>query len=338
MQHAHDRWEMHWDPAHSWALVLAGGEGRRLQALTTTASGVAVPKQFCSLGGGGSLLHDALRRARVVADPTRICAIVSEHHRRWWQALDLGIPSSNLMSQPRNRGTANGILLPLLQIVHRDPEATLLVLPSDHYVSNEHVLAMSLRSAMTELERDRSRVILLGITPEEADPELGYVVAESDIRSGIGAVREFVEKPNADTARALIARGGVWNAFIFAAGGRELVRAFEVRCPDVVGEMRHIVTSPNSSARWDRLVQLYERLPELDFSRDVLQRSPQLLRVMTVPSCGWSDLGTPKRVVETVDRFGFLSGAIGERHAASFLDLATQAAHASARVSSQARP
>jgi mannose-1-phosphate guanylyltransferase len=182
-----------------------------------------------------------------VAHPEQTCAIVAEHHRRWWQALDLGIPSSNLISQPRNRGTATGILLPLLHIVHRDREATVLVLPSDHYVRNEDVLADSLRLAMAELERDRSRVILLGITPEEADPELGYIVAESDGRAGIGVVSEFVEKPNAATARALIARGGVWNSFIFAVGGQELVRAFEARCPDLVGEMRHIVTSPDST-------------------------------------------------------------------------------------------
>lgn len=337
MQRAHDSWETHWDAGHNWALVLAGGEGSRLQALTTTASGVAIPKQFCSLGGRESLLHDALRRARVVADPTRICAIVAEHHRRWWEALDLGIPSPNLIVQPRNRGTATGILLPLLHIVHRDPEATLLVLPSDHYVRNEHILAMSLRSAMVELERDRSRVILLGITPEDADPELGYVVADSGIRSRIGEVTEFVEKPNAATARALIARGGVWNAFIFAAGGQELVRAFEARCPDVVGEMRHIVTSLDSSNRRARLVQLYDRLPKLDFSRDVLQRSPELLRLMTVPACGWSDLGTPKRVAETVSRFASPTDAACGTHAATFLDLATQAAHAGARVSSEAR-
>lgn len=335
MQCAHDRGERHWDAGHNWALVLAAGEGSRLRALTTTASGVAIPKQFCSLGGERSLLHDALRRARAVAEPQRTCAIVAQHHRRWWQALDLGIPSSNLISQPRNRGTANGILLPLLHIVHRDPAAAVLVLPSDHYVRNEEVLAGSLRSAMAELERDRGRVILLGIIPEDADPELGYIVAESDGRAGIGAVSEFVEKPNAATARALIAHGGVWNSFIFAAGGRELVRVFEARFPDLVGEMRHIVTSAASSMSRARLAQLYDRLPELDFARDVLQRSPELLRVMTVPSCGWSDLGTPKRVGETVHRFG--SRAASPTRTAAFLDLATQSAYATARLNSEAR-
>jgi mannose-1-phosphate guanylyltransferase len=255
----------------------------------------------------------------VVAEPQRTCAIVAEHHRRWWQSLQLDIPASNLIQQPRNRGTATGILLPLLHIVHRDPEAMLLVLPSDHYVRNEDVLAASLRSAMAKLERDRNHVILLGITPDEPDPELGYIVVEGDSRGSVGAVSEFVEKPNVATARALIARGAVWNSFIFAANGQALLRAFEARCPDLVGELRHIVSSKNSSTR---LAQLYEELPTLDFSRDILQRSPELLRVVTVPACGWSDLGTPSRVVETVNRFRSDSRAAGPARPALFLDLA----------------
>jgi mannose-1-phosphate guanylyltransferase len=337
MQSAHARWETHWDAGHNWALVLAGGEGSRLRALTTTASGIAIPKQFCSLGGDGSLLHDALRRARAVAGPERTCAIVSEHHRRWWQPLHLGIPSSNLISQPRNRGTATGILLPLLHIVHRDPDAMLLVLPSDHYVRNEEVLAGSLRSAMTQLERDPGHVILLGITPEEPDPELGYIVGDSVSDSGVRAVSEFVEKPSAATARALIARGGLWNSFIFAASGLALVRAFETRCPDLVGEMQHIVSSSDLTMRRARLAQLYDGLPALDFSRDILQRSPELLRVITVPPCGWNDLGTPRRVVETVSRFRVPSGVAGQRGAAAFLDLAAEALHTAVRPTWETR-
>jgi mannose-1-phosphate guanylyltransferase len=319
---AHDRWDTHWDARHNWALVLAAGDGSRLQALTMTASGVAIPKQFCSLGGEASLLHDALRRARVVADAQHTCAVVADYHRRWWQPLQLDIPESNLISQPRNRGTATGILLPLLHIVHRDPEATLLVLPSDHYVRNEDVLAGSLRAAMRALKCDRNHIILLGITPDEADPELGYIVAEGPSGARIRAVAEFVEKPSITTARALIARGGVWNSFIFAANAQTLLRAFEDRCPDLVGEMRHIVTSMGPATGHVRLAQLYEELPPLDFSRDILQRSPDLLRVLTVPACGWSDLGTPRRVVETVNRFRGETDAARQPRATTFFDLA----------------
>jgi len=305
--------------------------------LTTTASGVAIPKQFCSLGGQESLLHDALRRARAVAGPERTCAIVAEHHRRWWQSLRLDIPASNLISQPRNRGTATGILLPLLHILRRDPAAALLVLPSDHYVRNEHALAASLQSAMLELQRDPGRVILLGITPEDADPELGYIVAEGGNGCAVGRVAEFVEKPDAAIARELIARGGLWNSFIFAASGDALLRAFEARCPDLVGEMRHIVTSADSATARARLAQLYEELPALDFSRDVLQRSPELLRVMTVPPCGWSDLGTPRRVVQTVSRFSVAPDSSSRQRTAAFLDLAVEVVHAAARPACEQR-
>jgi mannose-1-phosphate guanylyltransferase len=292
------RWETHWDAGHNWALILAGGEGTRLQALTRMASGIAVPKQFCSLGHSGSLLHDAVTRASLVSSPEQTTIAVSEHHRRWWQNLDLPIPGRNLISQPSNRGTAPGILLPLLRILHRDPEASILLLPSDHYVSNELVLAASLREAMSEVVRTPESMLLLGMTAEEADPELGYIVAEG--AGDVAAVRDFVEKPDAATARALIARGGVWNSFIFAVNGQHLLRRFERTCPDLVGEMRHIVTRTPAAAQAYRLAELYARSPTIDFSRDILQRDPDSLRVLKVPACGWSDLGTPRRVIETV--------------------------------------
>jgi mannose-1-phosphate guanylyltransferase len=288
---------------HDWALVLAGGEGSRLQSLTTTASGVAVPKQFCSFGGEVSLLHDALRRAESVTVPKRTCIVVSEHHRLWWQALDLRIPAANIVQQPRNRGTATGILLPLLSILRRDPDAALLVLPSDHFVRNEPILASSLNAAMFSVRRQPGHIVMLGICPEDPDPELGYIVAEDDVATNLRSVREFVEKPSLSAARALIARGGVWNSFIFAAHGQTLLRVFEERAPDLVAEMKQIVSYTDPIAQQADLAELYERAPDLDFSREILQRSPALLRVLTVPPCGWSDLGTPRRVTEALSRF-----------------------------------
>lgn len=323
---AQERWgtptNTHWDAGHNWALVLAGGEGTRLQSLTRMASGIAIPKQFCSLGHSGSLLHDAVMRASSVASAERTAVVVSEHHRRWWQGLDLRIPACNLFSQPGNRGTAQGILLPLLRILHRDPEASLLVLPSDHYVSNELVLATSLREAMREVIRAPEGILLLGMVAEEADPELGYIVADGTADGS--AVRDFVEKPDVTTARALIARGGVWNSFIFAANGQTLLRRFEQTCPDLVGEMRHIVAAVPASAQMSQLAELYARSPSIDFSRDILQRSCNSLRVLRVPACGWSDLGTPHRVIETLQRIKSHASALAPGHGdpSAFLNLA----------------
>ena len=306
---------------HRWALVLAGGEGSRLQSLTTTASGIAIPKQFCSFGGEASLLHDALRRAQTVTTPAHTCAVVSEHHRPWWQAMDLHIPSANVIRQPHNRGTAIGILLPLLQILHRDPEAGLLVLPSDHFVRDEAVLGASLQEAMDQIHYQPEHIVMLGISPEEADPELGYIVSDCIDTEELRSVCEFVEKPSAAAAHALIARGGVWNSFIFAAHGATLLRAFERRCPELTAELARIIRSPNSLTRHAELVDLYDRAPTLDFSRDILERSPELLRVLTVPPCGWSDLGTPRRVSEALTRFP--PRQVRSRHTghAAFLDL-----------------
>jgi mannose-1-phosphate guanylyltransferase len=303
MSNAQNRRGTHWDAGHNWALVLAAGEGSRLQALTMTASGVAVPKQFCSIDGNDSLLHAALHRARAVAPTQRTCTILAEHHRRWWQGLPLGIPAQNVIAQPCNRGTANGILLPLLQIAHRDPQAALLVLPSDHYVRNEDVLATSLRHAMAQLDAHREHVILLGLTPDEADPEFGYIVADGDSRFSARAVAEFAEKPDIATARALIERGGLWNSFIFVADAQTLVRLFEARCPAIVAQMQRIIADERPGVREAHLAELYEHLPSLDFSSDILQTSRSALRVLTVPPCGWSDLGTPRRVEQVANRY-----------------------------------
>jgi mannose-1-phosphate guanylyltransferase len=332
MPRTHDDREPHRDTGHEWALVLAAGEGSRLRSLTTTASGVSIPKQFCSLGGGVSLLHAAIRRAQNIAPPERICAVVAEQHRRWWQALPLDLPAHNLIPQPRNRGTANGILLPLLHILRRDPDAVLLVLPSDHYVQREDVLASSMHRAVSELARDPHRVILLGIAPEEPDPELGYIVAEGTDTGCIREVAEFIEKPSTAVARDLIARGGVWNSFIFAAHGRTLMSAFETSCPDLVGEMRAVLDSTDMKQRDARLAALYGHLPELDFSRDILQRRPSALRVLTVPPCGWSDLGTPRRVSDTVRRYESASNFCAHPPSgrAAFLDLAALPTQATA--------
>src|SRR5258708_4737498 len=168
----------------TWSLVLAGGEGSRLRSLTTDGAGVSVPKQFCSLFGATTLLEDALNRGRAVADGGRVCVIVADHHHRWWCEALLGLRPAHVIVQPSSRGTAMGILLPLLEILARDRLARIVVLPSDHFVRDEARLARSLRLAASLTQTPESNLMLLGISPDHPDPEFGYIVPGRPDRHG----------------------------------------------------------------------------------------------------------------------------------------------------------
>lgn len=294
---------------HTWAIVLAAGEGSRLKSLTTDSTGRSVPKQFCSLQGGLSLLQEALHRAQAVVARERVCAVVAEQHRRWWQGALWSLPESNVIVQPRNRGTANGILLPVLHILARDPLARIVFLPADHYVRDEAVLAHALRGVFEQLSRRPMELVLLGISPEDADPELGYVLPARRDGHEAAPVERFVEKPDAATARALIDAGGLWNSFIFAANGFAVLSLLRAWHPDIVDHMETAVAR-DAERRTSRAVkELYEQLPDIDFSRHVVQGAEALLRVLPVPQCGWNDLGTPKRVTQTLRQIQALSSA-----------------------------
>jgi mannose-1-phosphate guanylyltransferase len=267
-----------------------------------------VPKQFCSLDGGPTLLEDALARAEGLIAAERVCTIVAQQHREWWSQILRRAPEKNIVVQPRNRGTGIGVLYSLLHILARDPQARVLLLPADHYVRDESILRQSLREALHCVEQDGAPV-LLGLEPEDVDVELGYILPGKGDKSGARTVRQFVEKPEEELASRIINEGGLWNAFIIAASAQRLLDLFTRRFAAVVMEMRVILSRCQQaglpeSAGWSTIVDMYGRLPEIDFSRDLLEGREATLRVVRVPRCGWSDLGTPRRLGETLSRLG----------------------------------
>jgi len=276
-----------------WSLVLAAGEGSRLRSMTTDARGVTVPKQFCSLLGGPSLLRLALSRAAQVSPWARITAVVAQQHEPWWKA-ELGVlPSSNVFVQSRNRGTALGVLMPLLRIMVRDPSAHLVVLPSDHFVADEGILSHSINFALAEVERRPEFTVLLGIVPDEPDPQFGWIVPADGDAYGPRNVARFVEKPPLTVAQQLMQQGAVWNSFILVATAATVLGLFERKLPVVTETLR---TAMRRSAPTDALTHAYAEIDSFDFCRDVIEGLEPLLRVLPVPHCGWSDLGTPDRV------------------------------------------
>jgi mannose-1-phosphate guanylyltransferase len=318
---------------HQWALVLAAGDGSRLRALTTQPCGTPVPKQYCSLSGGQSLLEDAIVRARTQVAATRVCAIVAQQHHRWWSSIDAvtSLPRPNLIVQPSNRGTAIGILYSLVHILSQDPEAQVLLLPSDHYVADEAVLQRSLAAALANVARCPEHPVLLGLHPEEPDSELGYVIPGPADAAGGRTVQQFVEKPELPMAAQIVRAGGLWNTFIIAASARALLNLFLPRFAPTVMEMQVIVGNAlqhSTASGWPAIVDMYTRLPDLDFSRDLLEGNEAALRVLAVPPCGWSDLGTPHRVGETLRKLpGERRVTASRTELSGYINLAARHAH-----------
>lgn len=279
---------------HTWGLVLAGGEGSRLQGITRNVHGVVVPKQFCSMQGGASLLQEALQRAATVAPMHRVCTVVAAQHRHWWTSMLGYLRQSNVVVQPHNRGTAHGILLPLLRIEEVDPEAVVVMLPADHYLRDEETMIASLREAAELASANPECIYLLGLEPSEPDGELGYILPAARSGTEPAAVLGFIEKPALSRARALIEQGALWNSFIMAGSVRALLKLFDRNFQTAIQAMQ--------SLEGAQLEQAYEHLDAVDFSHAVLPGNESVMQVLPVPQCGWTDLGTPARVELTLRR------------------------------------
>jgi mannose-1-phosphate guanylyltransferase len=308
-----------------WAIVLAAGEGTRLATLTTSDHGYTVPKQFCSLNEGPSLLQQALHRAQRIVPWQQVCAIVARQHERHWQNSLRLLPAKNVIVQPRNCGTANGVLLALLHVLERDPLAHIVFLPADHYVHNEALLAEFVRTAARSVTGSRGGATLIGIEPDAADPDLGYIVPGPSDDDGTRCVAQFVEKPNDTAARALIARGAVWNSFIFWSKAAALLALLRSRLPDIVeGMMSAFVRHREGDGRSRSLDEFYEHLAVIDFSRAVIQGTESAHRVSTAPACGWTDLGTPRSVVQALRKFGLAPSVSAPSIPAPLLNLSAR--------------
>ena len=284
---------------HLWVVILAAGEGLRVKHLTRDRQGTPAPKQYSSIDGRSTLIEITLARAKKIAPLERIVAVVAEHHRRWWQSELAELDVRNLIVQPENRGTAAGILLPLLRITDRDPQARLVILPSDHAVASEETLHDAIVDAAACAPHADSEVVLLGVQPHGPETGYGWVVPRLESRGKLRAVARFREKPDAASAAALHESGGLLNSMILISGTGCLRALFEREMPPL---WRSFHPAPDDNRKdiliGPNLSEVYRSVPTFDFSRDLLERVAGQLWVYRVPSCGWLDIGTPDRLTD----------------------------------------
>jgi mannose-1-phosphate guanylyltransferase len=296
------------DRGHLWAVVLAGGQGARLRALTAALYGEPRPKQYAALTGSASLMRQTLDRVATLVPPERTVVVTMADHARYLATEMPDLAGVHVIAQPCDRGTAAGVLLPAHFIHARDPEATVAVFPVDHFVLDEAAFMRHVAAIAGYAGAHADWLVLLGVKATEPDADYGWIEAGECIGSTEGGplhrVRTFWEKPPADVAQHLFARGAMWNSFVFASSVAALIDAGS-RCVPLLHERllkMELFAGTTFEAR--ALDHTYELAPRADFSRVVLQSPLPALAVAAVPAPAWCDLGTPQRVATARRRLG----------------------------------
>lgn len=292
------------DPGGLSAIVLAGGEGRRLAALTRALYGHDLPKQFAVIHGNQSLLQSTVQRIRPLVPPARTTVVVNHEYAGLARSQLAADPGIDLVAQPANRDTAPGILLPLARIMRRRPDSTVVVLPSDHYIEHELPVRWAIARAARCASLCPHTLTLLGIQPDRAETEYGWIVPGPSVQATTAAdvyeVSSFVEKPSALGADRLLRQGALWNSFLLVGRAQhfwDLARRFLPDSYERFEAYRVALGTPHEHAV---LAEVYADLPAANFSRAVLEPAAAELRVLPLVGSGWSDWGQPGRVLASL--------------------------------------
>lgn len=279
-----------------WGVVLAGGEGRRLRPLTRAICGDERPKQFCPLFGDRSLLDRTLRRAERAIPAEHLMVSLTSAHAPYYSG-DSGLDASQRVVQPSDRGTAPPIVHCLLSVQRLDPEALVAILPCDHHYSNDARFAAKLDHAFESAAAHPDHVILLAAKPSHPETEYGWIELgpSKEEARGLYRVLGFREKPQLESARELFAGGSMWNTFVMIGHVRAFLDMARAAIPSVVEVLEDAHPWANTETRIDE--SIYERLPSVCLSRDVLAHETDRLIVLPLGDVEWSDLGDPTRAL-----------------------------------------
>ena len=285
---------------HLWGIILAGGEGRRLQPFIRACFGVDRPKQYCALINHHSMLYHTLRRAERLIPPDRLLVIITDPHLRYAQEELYDRSLEMLIVQPCNRETGPGILLPLLHTHRRDPEAVVVLLPSDHFIREEARFMAAVKHAAAFVSERPAYPVLLGVEPTGPEVEYGWIEPGEVLgrRQGeaVYQVRRFWEKPTLEKAADLYLQRYLWNTMVLVARATVLLELFQELTPELMDAFDPIGQALGSPREAEAMRVTYAKLPTVNFSQAVLARCPHRLAVLRVQGVYWSDWGDPERI------------------------------------------
>jgi mannose-1-phosphate guanylyltransferase len=280
-----------------WAVILAGGNGSRLQSLTRALMGDDRPKQFCPLFAGKTLLAQTRARlGRSVGRSHTLCVVTRGHESYYGPEL-VDLPPAHVVEQPGNRGTAAAIAYSIMRIRPEDRKAVIGFYPADHYYEDTEAFTRALDATYLVAAAHPDTVFLLGTEPQSPEVEYGWIEPGPSLDmpgTRAFAVRKFWEKPSRAKAADLFSHGCLWNIFVMIGTIGAFRTLLRTALPEVMFAFDLARYAPDSPEH--AIDRVYSALTPCDFSRDVLAHHPEKVAVVQLPNIGWIDLGQPARV------------------------------------------
>ena len=290
---------------HPYVAIMAGGIGSRFWPMSRTN----FPKQFLDiLNTGKTLIQSTFERYAAFIPVENIYVVTSQEYVNIVKNQLPDLPLQNILGEPSRKNTAPCIAYISFKLLQKDPQASLIVAPSDHLILDPVGFNKVCLEALSFVNKHNA-FITLGIKPTNPNTGYGYIQYEQPaVTDNVYKVKTFTEKPNLELAKAFVASGEfLWNAGILVWQVKNIIGAFEKYLPEMFEVFAAEQDKFNTTEEENALQQIYPLCTNISIDFGIMEKADN---VYVIPSSfGWSDLGTWNSAWENMEK-DYLGNAV----------------------------
>ena len=279
-----------------YGIIMAGGVGSRFWPVSTKA----FPKQFHDmLGTGDTLIQKTFKRLAALIPEENILVLTNDSYKDLVLEQLPEISKNQVLLEPAMRNTAPCILYAALKIRKQNPNALMLVAPSDHWIEDELSFGGNVQTAFNFCEQNNA-LVTLGIKPTFPNTGYGYIEFDNSNHE-LKKVSQFREKPDYETAKSFLEQGNfLWNAGIFIWSAASVIEAFEKHQPKLVNLFLAGESVYNTENEHQFILENYELAENISVDYAIMEQSDN---VYVLPATfDWNDLGTWGSLYDKLDK------------------------------------